>query len=77
MTALEQKEEASMGENHHVPTVPLTITVDTFFVISAVQYAESENKIIIIDVAAFVTSDRFSSNSNDPAKCSAEISAMN
>jgi len=48
MTALEQHDLASTGEYHHVPTVPLTVTVVIFLMTSEVQYKLSKNKMYVV-----------------------------
>ncbi len=72
-TALEQHEEASNGANHQVPTTPLTITVDIFFITSDVQYVDSENNMSIMNMATFSVSD--GSSSKAPAKFNAATNA--
>lgn len=74
-TALEQNDEASSGANHHVPTVPLTRTVEMFFVTSDVQYPDIMKYMIAIDEAALSIS--VWSCEKVPEACSIEISAIN
>lgn len=39
-TAVEQQDDASVGTNHHVPTVPATVTCTTFLMTWNVQWYE-------------------------------------